>query len=74
MARFPSNRFRQALAESGEYYAIVEFLRDGEVQLSSEEDFVVQDGQVTFDLTRNINADMSFTILIPGGPVPIEEG
>lgn len=69
MARFPSERFRAALSASGEVVAVVEFLRGGEVALSSEEgDFVVEDGQVTFDLTRNINADFNVTILIPGGP------
>lgn len=69
MARFPSQRFREALAVSSEAYAVVEFLRGGEVVLSSADgDFVVEDGQVTFDLTRNINADFSLTILIPGGP------
>ncbi len=65
MARFPSDRFRQALANSGEITAVVELVRDGVVIASSAKgDFVVEDGTVTFDLGRAIKSDLSLTLLV----------
>lgn len=65
MARFPSDRFRKTVANSGEVVAVVELVRNGEVIASSAAgDFVVEDGAVTFDLGRAIKSDLSLTLLI----------
>jgi hypothetical protein len=66
MARFPSDRFRQAVIAGGEVRAVVELVRDGVVVASSETgEIVIEDGTYTFDLTRSINSDLSLTLLIP---------
>lgn len=66
MARFPSEKFRQALGESRQVVAVVELVREGIVIASSADgDLVVEDGQTTFDATRDIKTDMSMTLLIP---------
>lgn len=65
MARFPSERFRKTVGNSGEVVALVEVVRNGEVIASSAAgDFVVEDGTVTFDLGRAIKTDLSLTLLI----------
>lgn len=66
MARFPSERFRKALGQSRQVVAVVELVREGIVIASSEKgDMVVEEGQVTFDATRDIKSDCSITLLVP---------